>query len=64
MDLILGLIFGTIGSAYFVYGRKQRHGPALMSGVALMVFPMFVSQVVWLTLGSLALMALPFFVSA
>ncbi len=63
MDLMLGLIFGTIGSAYFIYGRKQRHGLALLSGVALMVFPMLVSQAVWLTLGSLAFMALPFVVS-
>lgn len=60
---MLGLVFGTIGSAYFVYGRKQRNSIALISGVSLMIFPMLVSQMVWLTLGSLALMALPFFVS-
>ncbi len=63
MDLILGLVFSTIGSAYFVYGRKQRHGLALASGVALILFPMLVSQVLWLTLGSLALMAVPFVVT-
>lgn len=62
MDLILGLVFGTIGSAYFVYGRKQRHGIALFCGVGLMVYPMFVSKVLWLTLGCLVLMALPFVV--
>ncbi|MHB8252722.1 MAG: amino acid transport protein [Acidiferrobacter sp.] len=63
MNLLLGLIFGTIGSAYFVYGRKQRNGVALFSGVGLVVFTMLVSQAVWLTLGSLVFMVLPFLVS-
>ncbi len=63
MDLILGLIFGTIGSAYFVYGRKQQHAIALLAGVGLMVYPMLVSKEVWLILGGLAFMALPFLVS-
>ncbi len=63
MDLILGLIFGTVGSAYFVYGRKQQHPTALVAGVGLMIFPMLVSQEVWLILGGLAFMALPFLVS-
>ncbi|WP_298139607.1 hypothetical protein [Acidiferrobacter sp.] len=63
MDLILGLIFGTIGSAYFVYGRKQRHPTALFAGVALIIFPMLISQGVWLIIGGLAFMVLPFVVS-
>ncbi|AWP22008.1 amino acid transport protein [Acidiferrobacter sp. SPIII_3] len=63
MDLILGLIFGIIGSAYFVYGRKQQHASALFAGVALMIFPMLVSQEVWLIIGGLAFTVLPFVVS-
>ncbi len=63
MDLILGLVFGTIGSAYFVYGRKQRHAVALFAGVALIIFPMLVSGGVWLIAGGIAFMALPFVVS-
>ena len=62
MDLILGLIFGTIGSAYFVYGRKQQHATALFAGVALMIFPMLVSGEVWLIIGGLAFAVLPFVV--
>jgi len=60
MDLMLGMILGVIGSAYFVYGRKQRHAVALISGIALVVFPMFVSQALWLIIGGLAFVALPF----
>ncbi|MDA8189959.1 MULTISPECIES: hypothetical protein [Acidiferrobacter] len=63
MDLILGLIFGIIGSAYFVYGRKQQHATALFAGVALMIFPMLVSGEVWLIIGGLAFTVLPFVVS-
>ncbi len=63
MDLILGLIFGIIGSAYFVYGRKQQHATALLAGVALMIFPMLVSGEVWLIIGGLAFTVLPFVVS-
>ncbi len=64
MDLILGLIFGIIGSAYFVYGRKQQHATALFAGVALMIFPMLVSEEVWLIIGGLAFTVLPFVVSS
>ena len=63
MDLILGLIFGIIGSAYFVYGRKQQHASAFFAGIALMIFPMLVSQEVWLIIGGLGFTVLPFVVS-
>ena len=63
MDLILGLIYGIIGSAYFVYGRKQQHASALFAGIALMIFPMLVSQEVWLIIGGLGFTVLPFVVS-
>ena len=57
------MLFGAIGAGYLVYGRKQRRGIALLSGLVLMVFPYFVSNV-WLSLliGA-ALMALPFFIT-
>ncbi|HUW99169.1 MAG TPA: hypothetical protein VMV40_10105 [Acidiferrobacter sp.] len=63
MDLMFSLIFGTIGSAYFVYGRKQRNAAALFSGVGLVMLSMLVSQLAWLMLGSLAFMVLPLLVS-
>lgn len=59
----LGMLFGAIGAGYLIYGRKQRRGMALLSGIVLMVFPYFVSNV-WLSLllGA-GLMALPFIVT-
>jgi len=59
--LLLGLVFGSIGMGYFVYGKKQGRVAALVSGVGLVIFPYFVSNV-WLGIViGIALMALPYF---
>ena len=58
--LFLGLIFGSIGMGYLIYGRKQQHGIALLSGVALCVLPYLVSDLLFLTLIGVGFMALPF----
>lgn len=36
-------LFSLIGSAVFLYGRRQRRGAPTLGGVALMVYPYFVS---------------------
>jgi hypothetical protein len=59
--LLWGLLYGSIGMGYFVYGKKQGRFAALISGVGLIIFPYFVSNV-WLSIViGIALMALPFF---
>jgi hypothetical protein len=59
--LLWGILYGSIGMGYFVYGKKQQRVGALLSGVGLMVFPYFVSNA-WLSIViGIALMALPFF---
>jgi hypothetical protein len=45
--LFAGLIFGLIGMAGFAYGRKNVLWRPMAIGLALMVFPYFVSQT-WL----------------
>ena len=47
--LIWGVLFGAIGLGYCVYAKQQRSGMALLSGVGLMIFPYFVSNL-WLML--------------
>jgi hypothetical protein len=59
-SLFLGLIFGSVGVGFFVYGKKQKKIMALISGVALCVIPYAVSNVIVLTLIGIALVALPF----
>jgi hypothetical protein len=59
--LLWGLLYGSIGMGYFVYGKKQQRVVALLSGVGLMVFPYFISNA-WLSIViGVALMALPYF---
>ena len=59
--LIWGVIFGSIGLGYFLYGKKQRRGAALLSGFALIVIPYVVSNVFLLIAIGIVLMALPYF---
>jgi len=60
--LLWGLLFGSIGMGYFVYGKRQGRGVALLSGIALMVFPYFVSSGLLIVLIGMVLMAFPYFI--
>jgi hypothetical protein len=53
--LLLSLLLGGIGFVALSYGRKQGRPPQIIVGLALMVFPYFVSSVVWM-LGIAALL--------
>ena len=60
--LFWGMLFGAIGVGYFIYGKKQALIVPLVCGIALMVYPWFVSGA-WLTaIVGIALMAVPYFV--
>ena len=59
--LLWGLLFGSIGLGFFVYGRKQEKMIPKYCGVALMVFPYFVPNVYWLVGTGVGLLALPYF---
>jgi hypothetical protein len=61
-SLLWGLLFGSIGLGFFVYGRRQRVVVPLVCGLALMIFPYFVSNTILLVVLGLALMAIPYFV--
>jgi len=61
-SLLWGLLFGSIGLGFFVYGRRQKRVVPLACGVALMIFPYFVSNTILLVILGLALIAIPYFV--
>ncbi len=61
-SLLWGLLFGSIGMGYLMYGKKQRLGMALLSGIALIVFPYFVTGWFLIILIGIALLALPYFI--
>jgi hypothetical protein len=60
-SLLWGLLFGSIGIGFFVYGKKQRAVVPLVCGLALMVFPYFVDNTILLVAIGAALLALPYF---
>ncbi len=61
-SLLWGLLFGSIGLGFFVYGRRQRVVVPLVCGVALMIFPYFVSNTVLLVALGVVLIAIPYFI--
>jgi uncharacterized membrane protein YqaE (UPF0057 family) len=61
-NILISVLLGAIGLGYIVYGRRQMHGMALISGILLCVFPYFVSSI-WIALPIAALlMTLPRFI--
>lgn len=60
--LVWALLFGAIGLAFLTYGRRQKAVVPLLAGVALLVFPYFVSNVYGLVVGGIVLVTLPYFV--
>ena len=61
-QLLWGVLFGSIGLGYFVYGKKQHAVVPLVCGLALMAFPYFVSNTALIVLIGAGLSALPYFV--
>jgi hypothetical protein len=60
--LFWGLLFSSIGLGYFIYGKRQQAPIPLVCGLALMVFPYFVSSAWAVVLVGAGLMAIPYFV--
>jgi hypothetical protein len=61
-SLVWGLLFGSVGLGFFMYGKKQKAVVPLVCGLVLMVFPYFISNTVLLVIVGVALMAIPYFV--
>ena len=59
--LFCGVLLSAIGLGFFIYGKRQHAPVPLVCGIALMVFPYFVSSVWVLVLVGAALMAIPYF---
>jgi len=60
--LLWGLLFSSIGLGFFVYGKKQGAIVPLVCGLALMVYPYFVTNAAILVAIGAALIAIPYFV--
>jgi hypothetical protein len=60
--LFWGMLFGAIGVGFFMYGKRQSMMVPLGCGIALMLYPWFVTNTLLLILIGAALMVIPYFV--
>jgi hypothetical protein len=59
-SLFWGLLFGSIGVGFVIYGHRQRAVVPLLCGLALIVVPYLVSNSILLVVIAVVLMALPY----
>ena len=57
--LLWGVLFSSIGLGYLIYGRRQKHKVAFYTGICLMAYPYFVSDVYVLIIVGVMLLAAP-----
>lgn len=60
--LMLGVLFGSIGLGFFVYGKKQGSIVPILSGIGLMTFPYVISNSYGMVVAGIVLIALPYFI--
>ncbi|MEN9868082.1 MAG: hypothetical protein RL748_3672 [Pseudomonadota bacterium] len=60
--MLLGVLFGSIGFGYFLYGSKQKALVPWFCGVAMMAAPYFIANNLLLVLAEVGLMAVAYFV--
>ena len=60
--LLWGLLFSSIGLGFFIYGKKQKAVVPLVCGLALMIYPYFISSTFPLVSIGAVLIAIPYFV--
>jgi len=60
--MLWSVLFGGIGIGYFMYGKKQKAIVPLCTGLALFVFPYFISSVAMLLIVGVILVAIPYFI--
>ena len=58
--MVISLLAGLIGSAYFMYGKKTSNVKMLCGGIALCVVPCFINNTIVLVVASVAMAAAPF----
>ncbi|GGI86245.1 hypothetical protein GCM10007978_24990 [Shewanella hanedai] len=56
------VLFGSIGMGYFIYGKRQSKLVPLCIGIALCIFPYFMTGVTMLLIVGVVLVAIPYFI--
>jgi len=61
-QLMWGLVFGSIGLGYFIYGKNQKAIVPLMAGITLMILPYVISNSYLLAIAGAVLVMLPYMI--
>jgi hypothetical protein len=59
--LMWGVLFGSIGSGFMLYGKKQKKPVPLVCGLLLIVYPYFVTNNLLIVAIGVGLIAVPYF---
>ncbi len=57
-----GLLFGSIGLGFFIYGKRQKKFVPLLCGIGFIAVPYFISNTLILIVSGIAITALAYFV--
>ncbi|ENU92920.1 hypothetical protein F971_01907 [Acinetobacter vivianii] len=60
-QLLLSVIFSSIGLGYFLYGKKQKMTVPLVCGLVLMLFTYFIDSTAMISVIGIILSILPYF---
>jgi hypothetical protein len=60
--LLWGVLFGSIGLGYFIYGRRQKSPIAFVCGLLLMGYSYFIDNTFAIVAIGCVLMAVPYFI--
>lgn len=58
--IFTGLLFGSVGAGYFVYGKRQQQPVPLICGLLLIGLPYLIVNLAILGVAGVILVALPF----
>jgi hypothetical protein len=56
-SLLISLLLSAIGAGVWLYGKRERRLPQMVGGLALLVFPYFVSSALWMGIIGVAIIA-------
>jgi hypothetical protein len=60
MSLFLGLLFGSIGMVYMIYGKRQSSVIHIVVGAILIIYPYLVSNALLVFIAGAILTAIPY----
>jgi hypothetical protein len=55
--LLASLLWSSVGTGYFIYGKKQQSAPALIGGIAMIAVSFLITDPLWMSVSTIALIA-------